>query len=322
MVSSENLFHALPKELQTMIDEAFIATVRPNSSGFQKPMNKSGPPSSGGGGFLMEDNESPGGVFFNDLENAEGEGPEGSNQILLGLIPAALQRLDLPPDDPEVLAVFRNAASGWTSSSLNSLGISPSTETYVGRDDWRSVCAVLLEGRAPAFDDGRSFGNSPDSAHLDEDDEDASMTDDYVEDNSPSQSDLEQEGSDEEYQEAAVGNARRRGNHITSSTRYLSQRARLSEKPGQPTSRQRQTCLNTFALFFPEVPFLKLSEQKIMVADIQRIAKLLGEKIKADEVRTLFQISRFSNSRSRCSKCWRCFRHLPTSRWILVILLE
>jgi hypothetical protein len=44
--------------------------------------------------------------------------------------------------------------------------------------------------------------------------------------------------------------------------------------------------LNTFALFFPEVPSLELSKQKIMVADIQRVAKLLGEKIKADGVRT------------------------------------
>lgn len=290
MVSSDSLFHTLPKELQTIIDEAFIATVHPNGSRFHNPTDKSGLPkasSSSGGGFLLEDNELRGGFFNGDeLENIEREGPEDSNKILLDLIPAALQRLDLPPDDPEVLAVFRNAASGWMSSSLNSLGISHSTETYVGRDDWRSVCAVLLEGRAPEFDRGKSFSNSPNSAQMDEDDEDASMTDDYVEDNSPSQSDHEQEDSDEDYQEAGVRNSRRRGNRTTGSKRSLSPPSRLSEKPGQPTSRQRQTCLNTFALFFPEVASLELSKQKIMVGDIQRVAKLLGEKIKADEVRT------------------------------------
>jgi hypothetical protein len=290
MVSSDSLFHTLPKELQTIIDEAFIATVHPNSTGFHKPSNKSSPPkasSSSGGGFLLEDNEPPGGFNGDALENIEREGPEDSNKILLGLIPAALQRLDLPPDDPDVLAVFRNAASGWTSSSLNSLGISHSTETYVDRDDWRSVCAVLLEGRAPELDNGKSLSNSPSSAQMDEeDDEDASMTDDYVDDKSPSHSDREQEDSDEDYREASVRNSRRRGNRTTGGKRFLSPPSRLSEKPGQPTSRQRQTCLSTFGLFFPEVPSLELSKQKIMVADIQRVAKLLGEKIKADEVRT------------------------------------
>ena len=300
MVSSDSLFHTLPQELQTIIDEAFIATVHPNSTGSHKPTNKSGSPkasSSSGGGFLLEDNEIPGELFNgNELQNTEREGPEDFNKILLDLIPAALQRLDLPPDDPEVLVVFRNAASGWSSSSLNSLGISHYTETYVGRDDWRSVCAVLLEGRAPEFDSGKSLSNSPNSARMDEeDDEDASMTDDYVEDKSPSQSDREQEDSDEDYREASVRNSRHRGNRTTGGKRSLSPPSRLSEKPGQPTSRQRQTCLNTFALFFPEVPSQELSKQKIMVADIQRVAKLLGEKIKADEVCTYILYKTFDS---------------------------
>jgi len=288
MVSSDSLFHSLPKKLQALIDEAFIATVHPNNNEFDKPTNKSSPhkaSSSRGGGFLLEDNESAGGGFLigDELENIESEGPETPKQILLDLIPAALQRLDLPPDDPEVLAVFRNAASGWTSASLNTLGIPYSAETYVSRDDWRSVCAVLLESRVLEFEDGRSLGNFPNSAQMDgEDDEDASMTDDYVEDNFSSQSDPE-EDSDEEYQEAGK-NSRRRGNRTGGGKRSISPPQLLSEKSGQPTSRQRQTSLNTFALFFPEVPPLELSEQKLMVADIQRVAKLLGEKIKAEEV--------------------------------------
>jgi len=215
--------------------------------------------------------------------------PETPKQILLGLIPAALQRLDLPPDDPEVLAVFRNAASGWTSASLNSLSIPYSAETYVSRDDWRSVCAVLLESRVLEFEDGRSLGNFPNSAQMDaEDDEDASMTDDYVEDNVSSQSDPE-EDSDEEYREVGK-NSRRRGNRTTSGKRPISPPQLLSEKSGQPTSRQRQTSLNTFALFFPEVPSPELSKQKLMVADIQRVAKLLGEKIKAEEMLEMLEM--------------------------------
>jgi len=220
-------------------------------------------------------------------------GPEIPNQILLGLIPAALQRLDLPPDDPEVLAVFRNAASGWTSASLNSLNISYSAETYVSRADWRSVCAVLLESRALEFEESKSLSNFPNSAQMDEEDnEDASMTDDYVEDNSSSQSDPE-EDSDEEYQEVGR-NSRCRENRTTGGKRPPSPPQLLSEKSGQPTSRQRQTSLITFALFFPEVPSPELSKQKIMVADIQRVAKLLREKIKADEILEMLEM--FSTS--------------------------
>jgi hypothetical protein len=287
MVSSDSLFHALPKDLQTVIDDAFIATVHPNSNEFHKPTNKPTSPeatSSGGGGFLPEDNNPAGGGFVigDELEKIEGQGPETPNQILLDLIPAALQRLDLPPDDPEVLAVFSNAASGWTSASLNPLGISHSAKTYVSRDDWRSVCAVLLESRAPEFQNGISLGNSPSSAQMDgEDDEDASMTDNYIEDKSSSQSGSE-EDTEAEYQETRK-NLRRRGNRTTGGKQPLSPPQFLSES-GQPTSRQRKTSLNTFALFFPEVPLPELSKQKIMVADIQRVAKLLGEKIKADEV--------------------------------------
>ena len=290
MVSSDSLFHALPKELQGIIDEAFIATVHPNSHGFHKPTSKPSPPkasNSGGDGFPFGGNEPAGGFLIGDeLENVESEKLETPDQILLDLIPPALQRLDLPPDDPEVLAVFRNAASGWISASLNTLDISHSAKTYVSRDDWRSVCAVLLENRASEFEGGELL-NFPNLAQMDEeDDEDASMTDDYVEDKSSSQSDLE-EDSDEEYQEAGR-NSRHRGNCTTGSKRPFSPPQLLSEKSGQPSSRQRQTSLNTFALFFPEVPLPELSKQKIMVADIQRVAKLLGEKIKADEVSTRF----------------------------------
>ncbi|KIM44360.1 hypothetical protein M413DRAFT_379728 [Hebeloma cylindrosporum] len=274
MVSSDSLFHALPKVLQTIIDEAFIATGPPRPS-------TSGGSNGDGGGFLLEDNE-----------------PEGPDHIPLDLIPAALQRLDLPPDDPEVLAVFRNAASGWTSSSLDSHGLSHAQETYVGRDDWRSVCAVLLESRAADFANGKSLSTSSHSPRVlgdDGDDEDASMTDDYVED---SQSDLEQEDSDEEYQDdAGMRSSRRRRNRTatTGSRRSLSPPARLSEKkPGQPTSRQRQTCLNTFSLFFPEIPSQGLGKLKITVADIQRVATLLGEKLKAEEMLEMLEM--FSTS--------------------------
>ena len=70
--------------------------------------------------------------------------------IPLSLIPAALQSLDLQPDDPDVLAVFQNAASGWE-ASRGSAGRSQD-ELRVSRKDWRAVCAALLD--TSAGDDG------------------------------------------------------------------------------------------------------------------------------------------------------------------------
>src|SRR6266498_1739508 len=86
---------------------------------------------------------------------------EEAGQIALDLIPSALQRLDLPPDDEDVLSIFRNAASGWTSSSIKPLVLSDSSGKYISRDDWRAVCAVLLENRP--LEDVQSEDGSLDS---------------------------------------------------------------------------------------------------------------------------------------------------------------
>jgi hypothetical protein len=40
-----------------------------------------------------------------------------SPQISLSTIPSALQCLDLPPDDAQLLLVFKNTVLGWTSTT-------------------------------------------------------------------------------------------------------------------------------------------------------------------------------------------------------------
>ena len=82
-MTSTETYYTLPRYLQRRIDRAF------NS----KDLSAAG----SGGGFIGTD----------------------SDGIPLSSILKVLQSLDLPPDDEEVLAVFRNAASGWQQSKHN-----------------------------------------------------------------------------------------------------------------------------------------------------------------------------------------------------------
>ncbi|KAG6862714.1 hypothetical protein C0993_001856, partial [Termitomyces sp. T159_Od127] len=184
-----------------------------------------------------------------------------ATQIPLEDVSRALQKLDLPPDDEQVLAVFRNAASGWTTSSSSDAQVS--RMGWVSRDDWRAVCAVLLE----QVDNG--IDNEPGSDASD---------DQYLEDDVESNDDED----DEDYlEEPALSASRRRTRGSAKDTSPS-----LSPGPSTPrklTKRQQETTLEAFSLFFPDVPLEDVPKQRIMIKDIQRVAKLLGEKIKADE---------------------------------------
>jgi hypothetical protein len=80
--------------------------------------------------------------------------------IPLTLIPTALQILDLPPADEEVLAVFENAARGWGGAQVST------GEEGVSREDFRAVCAALL----PEEED-QEEGTDGDDGSVDEDEE-------------------------------------------------------------------------------------------------------------------------------------------------------
>ena len=289
MASTETLFYALPVELQRMIDHAFDVVVTPNTSTKERPPKRrkinpesiAGP--GGGGGFLVDDpsETSGGGGFIADEGSnvSEGASEDGPNQIPFSLIPSALQRLDLPPDDDEILSVFKNAASGWNLSSART-----SSDSYVSREDWRSVCAVLLEHN-PVEEDARLQDDSK-SIHMDGDDEDVGESDEYVEENSDSDGqEAQNESSDDDYMDGlAASSSRRRVRGAKSMLINHVSLEDLSAHPERLTSRQRQTCLDAIALFFPDVPPCDLEDQKIMIKDIQRVAKLLNEKLKAEEV--------------------------------------
>ena len=291
MSSSDSLFSTLPQRIQNAIDDAFIHTAALHGDRAPGKISEGTT-----GGFVAE--PATGGGFVVEDQMDTDDTHEAASAIPLELVPSALQRLDLPPDDEEVLSVFKNAASGWTSASMGAIH-SDQQAKYVSKDDWRSVCAVLLEHRsAEVFqDDDESPGVE----------EDGSSSDDYI-GNQPS--DLSSlEDSSDEYQEGIS-----RASHGKQPQRKRRSGASIRPSVDAPTSRQRQVCLEAFALFFPDVALEALETQRIKVSDLQRVSKLLGESIKADEVHFSTHVSdalpdRFINC--RCWRCLRCFLPLP-----------
>ncbi|KAG6895309.1 hypothetical protein C0992_002018 [Termitomyces sp. T32_za158] len=193
---------------------------------------------------------------FNHVAPDSGGGFEAT-QIPLEEVSRALQKLDLPPDDEQVLAVFRNAASGWTAPSSSDAQVT--SKGWISRDDWRAVCAVLLE--QVGNDDGNDLGSD----------------DQYLEDDEASDDDED----DEEYLEEPTARRRTRGRAAKSSSPSVSPGP---SSPRKLTKRQQETTFEAFSLFFPDVSPEDVPKQRIMIKDIQRVAKLLGEKIKADEM--------------------------------------
>jgi hypothetical protein len=315
-MSSDALFYTLPRKTRNRINLALKSATSDSvnlenshlAGGFVREQD-----GLGGGGFVRGE-EQAGGFVRDDVPSTSAGGfivdedddddddrdDDESNvpaHISLSKIPSALQALDLAPDDDEVLAVFRNAATGWTSSSSsNKIGrhddMEDGGEQFVSRDDWRSVCAVLLE---------HDSGGGGEEASGDDDDGDVDMVDPSGESDDEYHSEDEEredEGDDDDDDEYIAGpstsSTRRRTRQTTRKSISLS----LSPSPPSPnskdpkhskiTSRQRKTCIDAYALIFPSVPTEELHAQKIMIRDIQRVAKLLNEKLKTEDVRWFF----------------------------------
>lgn len=200
-----------------------------------------------------------------------GEERHESDQIALEDVRGALRVLGVEWDE-EVMNVFRNAASGWAGEGPKDGALGVSLE------DWRSVCSVLLEDEE---EDKEEFAGG--GFLLEDDDEEEEEEDDG-------------EDSDEFVPEDEFGGAGR------------SRRARTTRKdasasdaddddddqPKSLTSAQEQSARDTFGLFFPDTPTEDLLKKRIMIKDIQRVAGLLKEKIKPEEIMDMLEM--FSNS--------------------------
>ncbi|KAG1744208.1 hypothetical protein EDB19DRAFT_530216 [Suillus lakei] len=282
-------FIALSARLRRRIDNAFNSTAGNISRSSNMRRKKRKIDSAQSGGFAAVEDVLPGGFLIEAaggflLDEQEGCTPSPDPiSISLSSVPAALQLLGFPSDDEEVLSVFRSAASGWGA------GLEGSNE--VSRKDWRSVCAALLEGE----DGGGSNDGWPSAAHsemvaLSDQEEDSGPDSDEYRMSVDGDS-SEPEGSDEEYQDdrpAAVSGSRKPQKSSKSSPTDV----RLDAS--QLSAKQKAECREDFARFFPDVPDAELDRQKIMIKDVTRVANLLKEKIKAEEI--IAMLEAFSTS--------------------------
>lgn len=314
-------FPVLPPRLRRRIDGAFNRVAKQAGGGAdastgpspkkRKLNSGAASPAPGGfltegtpepGGFIIDDNpggfirEEPGGFVAESAGNSDGDDDDNSpsqahhehNHIPLALVPTALQLLDLQPDDEDVLAVFRNAASGWEGRGA----AKDDAHLVISRKDWRAVCAALLDTGGPDED-----AEDADMDDLGDDHNEDDSSEEYVE----SQDDNEEpvdDGSDEEYQDggfirskparktrASKGKGRTSTAQRSSSPFASDASDELSSAPRRITARQKAESRRAFALLFPDVPDGDLDEQRVMIKDIARVAALLKEKLTAEEVR-------------------------------------
>ncbi|KAI8974564.1 hypothetical protein BD414DRAFT_424250 [Trametes punicea] len=331
----DSSFSALPARLQRRIDAAFDTALGEHDPASVEPARKRRKLEHSGqaGGFISHDTE-PGGFIIDDPTTAGGfvideplEGgfvedrsptddasdTEPRSHLPLSLISTALQILDLPPDDEDILSVFRNAASGWGEQrrSERRPGQQRSEEALVSRKDWRAVCAALLDGGAADGEDV-DVGDEAPAAQADNPDGGLEETpsdsgEDYV-DSGDGGSDVEEaEDSDDDYRAGGFTRSKRantKSNKARPGTSAETPKARKARRAtesdrdegtrGELTSRQKEECRAAFALFFPGVADEELDQQRIRIKDVTRVAELLREKITAEE--TVEMLETFSTA--------------------------
>jgi len=257
MTSSDNVFYTLPLKIQKLIDNAFNLVADPEDA-IQSVTE---------GGFMIDD-----GGFLPEEDSVQ------ATRIRLSVVPDALKHLDLPPEDPEINSVFEKAASGWSAGHH----VDPSSSSlrhaqdnaFVSRDDWRSVCAVLLEHRRDEEDEETPVWN--------EEDVEGDDSDEYQ---GQEMSPLSESGDDDEAEDS---------DDYVDGPRAKRKRSRITKRSSTPdsdsatlSSKQREICLKTFALFFPDVPADDLPNQKLLIADVQKVVQVLNMSLKKEDVSSL-----------------------------------
>ena len=290
--------------LQSRIDDAFYRA-RSNSS--SRPVLTNDAP----GGFLIDDDNDLAGGFLPPSPPAVAhesrvgsEGDDQSSFIPLSRIPYALQLLDLPQDDEEVLSVFHNAATGWgddhPSSRRTAHGRERSStatsddndmaEERVSLRDWRAVCTALM-------DDGGDDEDNMEGTGIDNDEEP-----DVTSECPSSELGESSDGSSDEYRITDARSRKRSrksssagGPGVTRKTRARKTQPEATRRrsPLSPstsadiTPRQQRECLKAFLLFFPSVPKEEAKRRRLGVREVNAAATTLNEKIKTEEVRPL-----------------------------------
>lgn len=254
------------------------------------------------------------GGFVRDTEASDIQ-----KQIPFDLVSSALRRLDLPEDDEEILTVLKNAASGWKgSSALEDVKINGDGryELGVSLEDWRSVCSVLLEDADEEERDDVDMDVGGGGGFVREDEEEVkgrrgrrrdyggggfipeehNDAEDAYEDEDDGEDSAEGEVSDDDFLPGPrTRRARAARDRSPDSTATTPSKARRKPIPKDAdatklSAKQKQAAFDTFALFFPGTGEEELMAKRIMIKDVQRVAGLLKEKIKAEEVRIVPQV--------------------------------
>ncbi|KAF8531331.1 hypothetical protein JB92DRAFT_3138871 [Gautieria morchelliformis] len=324
-LSESEDFEVLSPALKIQVDKAFDAALRSRlSTGSSRKVRRertTAAISESAGGFVIESDDSPG-DFIIESDDPPGDyiaASKGNNLqpldddlIQLSLIPAALQFLDLPPDDEEVLQVFRNAAGGWGGVTRTHEAFPTPDEDEGGtvtRKDWRAVCAVILGDREDKDGMGRFLVDEEQLAGMQEGLSDEAEIEDEENDGDEDQDEAYEESSlsslssghdsDPEYEEYTGGASSSKSK--SKSNRRNLKRTTASISRDTPTSRQKRASLDAFALFFPSSPPLTdadLAMKQLMFKDIVRVASLLKEKITAEEIEEMLSLYSSSPDKS------------------------
>lgn len=282
--------YSLPPRILRVIDRAFdkaIAESRSETSSERPRKRQRTLEDATPGGFVVDDEPPPpdGGFLVDEGDDATAAADvDLETHIPLSLIPRALQLLDLPPNDHEVLEVFTNAASGWEGQSVSVSG--ELGEQAVSRRDWRAVCAVLLPSSSH---NDQLHAGSDDYSHSDLSSLSSLSSDEYNEDS----------GTEDEYKptkkKEARNQAAKSGTKSRKNKESLPSASVDFESSGDGhslTARQKRDALSLFALFFPGTPTgpdglpveEALREKKLTAQDIASAARTIKEKISAEEV--------------------------------------
>jgi hypothetical protein len=283
------------------------------------------PEPSGTGGFLVDDDPADTAGGGSPSNRSVSPVPSQTHStfsstpasLALSAIPAALLRLGLPTDDPDVLRVFENAASGWTSGPGVAMHSAQDpdevAEKGVSKKDWRAVCAVLLEG-APGDDDeedgdGDDERGSADAHRGLEEDEDDYGSDVYVgsadEDADEDAMSVDSDPSDDDYGAgSSTGKARRQLGSVSKPKPARGRRDGDADMDGPLTGAQEAEVRRAFGLFFDavgargpivgggardvppaDVDARPLKTRRLGIREVDAAAKLLKEKLTAEDVR-------------------------------------
>ncbi|KAF8315448.1 hypothetical protein DL93DRAFT_916364 [Clavulina sp. PMI_390] len=263
------------------------------------------------GGFLVErdDQEAPNdtkststGLLISDEQDSLNlsmvskavSGPPLDSHVVLRPKCFQLQLLDLPPDDDDVLAIFKSAA---TPRDVGEPG-----EESVSQQEWREVCAILLQHRASAMDGdtAQSYDSEdPEPDALVESELDENSSDEYQDEDDEEEAGgfAVEESSTDEYSGPATSKHRTKQPPKRTHKKRAASDASSDEIP-VITPRQKVEARKAFALFFPEVAESELSSQRIMIKDIARVANLLSIKVKTEEIMEMLEAFSTSNDKS------------------------